>query len=118
MSKYNCIFLVLAFIGTSNRAWAQEPQVIDRVAAVVGSNIILESEIEMQYAQYLAQGNKGSDDFKCYILQQQLTQKLLAQQAAIDSIEVSEGEVDDNINARLRYMSNQAGGQERLEQFL
>jgi len=118
MSRYNCIFLVLAFIGTSHRAWAQEPQVIDRVAAVVGSNIILESEIEMQYAQYLAQGNKASEDFKCYILQQQLTQKLLAQQAAIDSIEVSEGEVDDNINTRLRYMSSQAGGQERLEQFL
>src|SRR5690606_40134588 len=78
----------------------------------------LESEIEMQYAQHLAQGNKANEEIKCYILQQQLTQKLLAQQAAIDSIEVSEGEVDDNINARLRYMSGQAGGQERLEQFL
>lgn len=97
---------------------AQEPRVIDKVAAVVGSNIILQSEIEMQYAQYLAQGNKASEDFKCYILQQQLTQKLLAQQAAIDSIDVSEGEVDDNINSRLRYMSGQAGGQERLERFL
>ncbi|MFB2120592.1 MULTISPECIES: peptidylprolyl isomerase [Parapedobacter] len=118
MSRHNCIFLVLALIGTSRWASAQEAQVIDRVAAVVGSNIILESEIEMQYAQYLAQGNKASTDFKCYILQQQLTQKLLAQQAAIDSIEVSEGEVDDDINARLRYMSGQAGGQERLEQFL
>lgn len=119
MSKHNCIFLVSALImGTSHWASAQDPQVIDKVAAVVGSNIILQSEIEMQYAQYLAQGNKASEDFKCYILQQQLTQKLLAQQAAIDSIEVSEGEVDDNINARLRYMSSQAGGQERLEQFL
>ncbi|GGG74280.1 peptidylprolyl isomerase [Parapedobacter pyrenivorans] len=118
MSKHSCIFLVLAIVGTSNWALAQEPHVIDKVAAVVGSNIILQSEIEMQYAQYLAQGNKADEDFKCYILQQQLTQKLLAQQAAIDSIEVSEGEVDDNINSRLRYMSTQAGGQERLEQFL
>lgn len=118
MSRHNCIIPVLLFVCTSLIATAQEPQVIDRVAAVVGSNIILESEIEMQYAQYLAQGNQADEDFKCYILQQQLTQKLLAQQAAIDSIEVSEGEVDDNINARLRYMSGQAGGQERLEQFL
>ena len=118
MSKHNGIFLSLILVGTVHLASAQEPQVIDRVAAMVGSNIILESEIEMQYAQYLAQGNKASEDFKCYILQQQLTQKLLAQQAVIDSIEVSEGEVDDNINSRLRYMSGQAGGQERLEQFL
>jgi len=105
-------------IGTASFATAQEARVIDKVAAVVGSNIILQSEIEMQYAQYLAQGNKADEDFKCYILQQQLTQKLLAQQAAIDSIDVSESEVDDNINSRLRYMSSQAGGQERLERFL
>ncbi|MGK6349929.1 peptidylprolyl isomerase [Parapedobacter sp. DT-150] len=118
MSRHSCIFLILAIVGTSSGAMAQEAKVIDKVAAVVGSNIILQSEIEMQYAQYLAQGNKANDDFKCYILQQQLTQKLLAQQAAIDSIEVSEGEVDDNINSRLRYMSGQAGGQERLERFL
>ncbi|MFC3196405.1 peptidylprolyl isomerase [Parapedobacter deserti] len=118
MSKRSCIFLFLATMSLSHWAVSQQPQVIDRVAAVVGSNIILQSEIEMEYAQYLAQGNKASEDFKCYILQQQLTQKLLAQQAAIDSIEVSESEVDDNINARLRYMSGQAGGQERLERFL
>ena len=117
MSRHICIFLVLAILSVSKLATAQ-PKVIDKVAAVVGSNIILQSEIEMQYAQYLAQGNRASEDFKCYILQQQLTQKLLAQQAIIDSIEVSEGEVDDNINSRLRYMSSQAGGQERLERFL
>src|SRR5690606_14753850 len=118
MNRYRCIFLFLILVGIGFQGNAQEAKVIDKVAAVVGSNIILQSEIEMQYAQYLAQGNKADEDFKCYILQQQLTQKLLAQQAAIDSIDVSEGEVDDNINSRLRYMSNQAGGQERLEKFL
>ncbi|SEL69620.1 periplasmic chaperone for outer membrane proteins SurA [Parapedobacter koreensis] len=118
MSRHSCIFLILAIVGASNLSMAQQAQVIDKVAAMVGSNIILQSEIEMQYAQYLAQGNKADEDFKCYILQQQLTQKLLAQQAAIDSIDVGESEVDDNINSRLRYMSSQAGGQERLERFL
>ena len=53
MSKHNGIFLSLILVGTVHLASAQEPQVIDRVAAMVGSNIILESEIEMQYAQYL-----------------------------------------------------------------
>ena len=118
MSNNRCIFLFLILLTISYHVSAQEAKVIDKVAAVVGSNIILQSEIEMQYAQYLAQGNQANEDFKCYILQQQLTQKLLAQQAAIDSIDVTESEVDDNINSRLRYMSNQAGGQERLEQFL
>jgi peptidyl-prolyl cis-trans isomerase SurA len=51
-------------------------------------------------------------------LEQLIVQKLLSQQAVIDSIDVTETEVDDNLNARLRHMSQQAGGQERLEKFL
>ena len=117
MNKYTGILFLFALFNSPLFVSAQS-QVVDEIAAVVGSNIILQSDIEMQYAQYLAQGNQANEDFKCYILQQQLTQKLLAQQAVIDSIEVGESEVDDNINSRLRYMSSQAGGQERLESFL
>lgn len=117
MKRFTLLILLSAvFIG--GQALAQGPRVVDRVVATVGSSIILQSEIEREYAQFLAQGNRADEDMKCYILQQQLTQKLLSQQAVIDSIEVSESEVDDNINSRLRYMSNQAGGQERLENFL
>ena len=72
----------------------------------------------MQYAQYLAQGNPDNPDVKCYFLQQLLTQKLLSQQAVIDSITVTEDQVEDEINRRLRVMTNRAGGQERLEEFL
>src|SRR5690606_31182633 len=43
---------------------------------------------------------------------------LLAQQAAIDSIEVSESEIDDQLNYRIRTMIQRAGGKERLEEFL
>ena len=93
-------------------------RLVDRVVATVGSSIILQSDVEMQYAQYLAQGEKPNDDMKCYVLQQLLTQKLLSQQAAIDSIEVSESEVDDNLNRRMQVMVRQAGGKERLEEFL
>jgi peptidyl-prolyl cis-trans isomerase SurA len=115
MKKYISLFLFLVIALTTKEAKSQE---IDKVVAVVGGNVILKSEIENQYAQYLAQGNPADVAIKCYFLQQLLTQKLLSQQAVIDSIEVTEDEIDDNINNRLRYMSNRAGGQERLEQFL
>lgn len=91
---------------------------LDKVAAVVGSAIILQSDIEMQYAQYRAQGNSENLDIKCYFLQQLLAQKLLSQQAAVDSITVSEGDVDNEVNRRMRVMIQRAGGQDRLEQFL
>lgn len=129
MKKYTyfILFGLIAMSGLANaqvlpgspvNTRTQEARVVDKVVATVGSNIILQSEIEREYAQFLAQGNPADESIKCYILEQQLTQKLLAQQAAIDSIDVTESEVDDNINSRLRYMSSQAGGQERLESFL
>jgi len=115
--KNNFLSLLVLFFVCINSARAQS-QLIDRVVATVGSNIVLQSDVEMQYAQYLAQGEKEDPEAKCYILQQLLTQKLLAQQAAIDSIEISESQVDDELNRRMRYMTQQAGGRERLETFL
>src|SRR5690606_11994198 len=91
---------------------------LDKVAAVVGSAIILQSEIDMQYAQYLAQGNPEDPDIKCSILQSLVSQKILGQQAVIDSIEVTDDDVDNEIDRRLRASIARAGGQDRLEQFL
>lgn len=115
MKRYLSIAFLLLFALSSSLVKGQE---IDKVVAVVGNNIILKSEVENQYAQYLAQGNPEDAEIKCYFLQQLLTQKLLSQQAVIDSIQVTEDEIEDNINNRLRFMTSRAGGQERLEQFL
>ncbi|MCX2573197.1 peptidylprolyl isomerase [Pedobacter sandarakinus] len=91
---------------------------IDKVAAVVGNNIILLSDLNQQYTQYLYQGNPANESIKCRILQNTLTQKLLKQQAEIDSVMVEENQVDDEVNKRMRFSMQRAGGQERLEQFL
>lgn len=91
---------------------------LDKIAAVVGNTIILQSDLEMQYAQYLAQGNPENQDARCSFLQQILAQKLLSQQAVIDSVTVTDDQVDSEIDRRLRTMIARAGGQERLEQFL
>lgn len=95
-----------------------QKKTLDKIAAVVGGTIILQSDIEMQYAQYQAQGNPENPEVKCSVLQQMLSQKLLSQQAVIDSVFVTEDQVDDEIERRLRSMISRAGGQERLEQFL
>ena len=112
--KYSSCIVALCCFQTATA----QSKLVDRVAATVGSGIILQSDIEMQYAQYLAGGEKPNENMKCYVLQQLVTQKLLSQQAMIDSIEVSEAEVDDNLNRRMQMMVRQAGGKERLEEFL
>lgn len=91
---------------------------IDKVVAVLGNNIILLSDLNQQYAQYLNSGNPDDEKVKCYILQQMLAQKLLKQQAEIDSVVVEEAQVDEEVEKRMRYQIQKAGGQERLEQFL
>jgi len=99
-------------------AQAQTKRTLDKIAAVVGGNIVLQSDIELQYAQYIVSGQQPNPAIKCVILQNQLTQKLLAQQAVIDSVQVKDEEVDAEVDRRMRSFMQRAGGQEKLEQFL
>ncbi len=115
MKKY--IVLVGIILLSITNIYAQN-KVLDKVVAVVGDNIILKSEVDQQYAQYIVQGNKADEETKCMFLQNMLSQKLLTQQAVLDSITVEEDDIDNEINRRMRVMTSRAGGQEKLEGFL
>lgn len=94
-----------------------QARMIDRIVAIVGDNTVLQSDIESMYLQYKAQGITSSGDIKCEILEEYLGQMLLLNQAQIDSIEISESQVEMQLDARLDYFINQIGSQERLEQY-
>ena len=94
-----------------------ECQIVDNIVAVVGNHIILKSDIESQYIQFLAQGNKGGEELKCEIFEELLFQKLLLHQADVDSIVVSESQVESEMDRRLRFFINQIGSQEKLEEY-
>ena len=76
--------------------------VVDKVIGVLGDEIVLLSELEKQVA-YLAQQQKTTlpPNAKCLMLDNILTEKLLIHQAKVDSIEVSEDEVNTQIDARI-----------------
>ncbi|GAA4320446.1 peptidylprolyl isomerase [Mucilaginibacter gynuensis] len=96
----------------------EKVRMLDNIAGVVGNSPILQSDIELQYAQFLIQGNAPNADVKCQILQSLLSQKLLVQQAVIDSVQVKDEDVDNEVDRRMRGMIQRAGGQDRLEGFL
>lgn len=106
-------------------AWSQEANnqqpgtVLDEVVAVVGKNIILQSDIETQYMQYRMQGyiEGSSSTIKCDILKDLVFQKLLLNQADIDSIVVSPVTVEQELDRRFRYYISQFGSQEKLEEY-
>jgi len=94
-----------------------DKQMIDQIVAVVGNNIVLKSEIETQYYQYLSQGiSPGEGDMKCMILEDMLIQNLLLNQAELDSLEVTEKQVESELEHKMRYYINQIGSEEKLEE--
>lgn len=63
MKKFS-VLVGLVILSLTN-IYAQK-KVLDKVVAVVGDNIILKSELDQQYAQYLVQGNKPDETTLCF----------------------------------------------------
>jgi peptidyl-prolyl cis-trans isomerase SurA len=111
-------FLPVVFLVCANfYAVYSQPFLIDRVAAIVGKNFILQSEIEGQMLQMRAQGIPVRSNTRCQIFEELLEQKLLINQAALDSIEVTDAEVEMEMNSRLQYFIRQIGSEEALEEY-
>ncbi|MFI3320753.1 MAG: peptidylprolyl isomerase [Rikenellaceae bacterium] len=93
--------------------------VLDRVVAVVGNSSILESEVHA-YAQQLVEqrrskGYTSDRDPRNEALEEMLTQKLLANQAVIDSVEVNLDGISARVDAQVKAMTEAAGGVVELE---
>lgn len=111
------LLLILFTISLLN-VWAQnDKQLIDKILAVVGDEIILLSDIELQYQQMKMENENMTEDFKCNLLEEMMTQKMYLQQAKIDSLIVSEDEVESEMNRRIQYFIGMIGSQERLEEY-
>ncbi len=111
MKKY----ILIAFLLFSSSTYAQKT--IDGVEAIIGNEIILTSDIQTQYHQYLAQGYTNRGEIKCQIIEDLLYQKLLLHQAKLDSLEVSDQEIESELEKRIRYFIGQVGSKEKLEEF-
>lgn len=90
-----------------------QPYMVDEIVGIVGKNQILYSDVENQYHQMQAQGVKPLPT-KCEVFEELLIQKLLVNQAAIDSLEVDESDVDQELNQRINYFVNQIGSEQKL----
>ena len=116
--KRNLIIAALTLLTLSVMAQNRQPQVVDKVVAVVGQNIILQSEIENQYMQYRLNGLSGSAQaIRCQILEDLLLQKLMLNQAEMDSITVTDDQAEAEMNDRMRYFIARMGSQEKLEEY-
>ena len=102
--------LILVLAGFPILMMAQDRAVIDKVVAIVGNELILLSDVEEQYDLASKQQGVLPEGFRGVILENLLADRLLLNQARLDSIEVTDEEVESQLQARidqiLAYMNN------------
>lgn len=108
------ITLTILIVQISFTASAQND--IDKIVAIVGNKTILLSDIENQKLQAQTQGY-SSPNLRCEILEDLLFQKLLLNQAILDSIEITDNEITAELNRRMQYFISQIGSEKKLEEF-
>ena len=92
--------------------------VIDEVIWVVGDEAILKSDVEVMRMQAAMEGVKWSGDPDCTIPEQIAVQKLFKHQAIIDSIEVTDADVAQEVEQQINYWLEMVdGSRERLEEY-
>lgn len=116
MIKSKLLIVLLIFVYTSSKA-QQDGIVIDKIVAVVGENTILKSDIESQVVSMRANGVLVDENAKCQLFEELLFQKLLLHQAELDSVTVTDAEVESEIDRRLSYFIAQIGSEKKLEQY-
>ncbi len=112
-SIFSSVLFVMLF---SNLAEGQETTV-DKIIAKVDNHIVLKSNLDKAYLQYLSQGNFDLGDPKCGLLESLIVNKLLVAKAEIDSILVSDEEVNLQMEGRLQQFIAQFGSEEKLEEY-
>lgn len=112
---YSFLFcLLVIFIGHTQ---AQSKKIVaDKIIAVVGDRIILQSDIKNSISDIIRQGGTVPADAECGIFEQAIVSKVLMLQAEKDSLVVGEDEIEAELDQRIRYFINQYGSQDVLEE--
>ncbi|MDP2541860.1 peptidylprolyl isomerase [Tenacibaculum discolor] len=87
---------------------------IDGVAVVVGKNIVLDSDIDKfkQEVELRSEGKVKISD--CEMLEELMQQKLLAHHAVIDSVTVSQSEIDSRVDRSIAFFTQEYGSEEKV----
>ncbi|MFQ5753605.1 MAG: peptidylprolyl isomerase, partial [bacterium] len=122
IKKKAAIFFILLIFIPCQSVRAQE--VLDKLIAIVGDNIILQSEL-YQYSYSLAmqlgidpqKEPEKVEQLRQETLQNLIVQKVLLVKAKEDSVVVSEKQVDSVLEDQIKQMIKQAGSQEKVEKY-
>ena len=117
ISRFLAISVLSAITFFSVVASAQDTGlVVDKIIGKVDNYIVLKSELEMAYQAYLAEGNPATEDARCELFNRLILNKLMVAKAEIDSVLVTDLEVDNNTEQRMQMILQSSGNSpEQLE---
>ena len=107
---------ICAFAGAALVAFAQN-NIVEEVAWVVGDQPIYKSEIEEAYQQMLYERTPINGDPYCFVPERLAIDKLFLHQADIDTVEVQDAMVVQQVEARLNYFVANIGSREKVEAY-
>lgn len=110
-------FKIIIFISLLTVA-AYSQEVLDKIVAVVDDEVILKSELDFQISLLASQRNADPNaaGFKQAVLNSLVEEKLVFAQANLDSIIISDEEVNQRIDYQIDMFTQQYGSREKVEQ--
>jgi peptidyl-prolyl cis-trans isomerase SurA len=113
----NIVALFILSVSLTCNLFAQD-KIVDQIVAVVGSNVILKSEIEAAYLQNQASGITSDGDMKCEILENLMVEKLMVAEAELDTlIIITDNQINQQLDMRIQYFVQHLGSEKEVENY-
>jgi len=93
-------------------------ELVDGIAVKVDNQIVLRSDVDNIMAQEMAraQGKPLPPDLRCKILQSLVLNRLMLARAEVDSVTVTDQQVNSELDRRMAYFVQQVGSEKKLEE--
>lgn len=117
--KILALVLIAGLVFSSVKMSAQkyEGGLIDKSVALIGNDMIMLSQLESEAQMMSARGMSVDRNARCEILEQLLIAKLFLVQAKLDSLSVSDANVDSALEGRITETIQYLGGEEKVEEY-
>ena len=109
LKRHGLSALLLCLTSVMTLAQDNKGFIVDEIIAKVDNNIVLKSDLEKIYQDYLANGGSPGMEARCQYLAMLIRNKLMLAKAEIDSVVVLDAEVDENTQRRMGMILAQSG---------
>lgn len=103
--------------GADEAASGGNRMIVDEIVAVIGTKMVKLSDVEGAVESMRLSGMPVTENSQCEALESLMISNLYELQADEDSVTVSDAEVEQELEARIRYFVSQIGSREKLEEF-